>query len=340
MRRITSLAGAFALTAAVPTAYAQLQPGFTPTAPTQPTQIQPAPAQPGFTQPVPAQSAQPQPAQVQPGRTLPGQAPPGQPQTAQARPINDNLFLGAAYAGGLSEITVSQMALRNAGSEAVRSYAETMVNDHTKANQQIQQLSAVTRGPLPTTLGYKDQAVLDALAGLSGESFDRAYLKQQEAAHLMAITVFQAASERAQVPQVREFAGQTVATLQQHLQNARSLQGAGGSPTADNSVSTSSFDQNEPVRVPASAPAPEPAVTPSDTAPAPPAPGATPTAPATPSDTAPAPEPAPTPEPGADLGSGGNPITPVLPTEPTTIPEPGANPVTPETNAPSEAPGL
>jgi putative membrane protein len=70
--------------------------------------------------------------------------------------------------------------------------------------------------------------VIVSLTALRGASFDRAYATEQIAAHEAAIRLFRFASANAQNAQVKQFAAQTLPTLQSHytmiVSIARALQ--------------------------------------------------------------------------------------------------------------------
>src|SRR5688572_26064977 len=74
---------------------------------------------------------------TQPGR----QTPAGQPAQA-ARPITDAEFITLAGSGGLLEVQSSQLAAQRATSDEVKRFAQQMVADHTKANQEMATLTS------------------------------------------------------------------------------------------------------------------------------------------------------------------------------------------------------
>jgi hypothetical protein len=63
------------------------------------------------------------------------------------------------------------------------------------------------------------------LASKSGEGFDRAYIRQQVAAHICAVALYEAESEMGRDEHIRALASDTLPKLRQHLQMARQLMG-------------------------------------------------------------------------------------------------------------------
>lgn len=138
----------------------------------------------------------------------------------------DRLFAAAAAASDLAEITSSQMALQQAGSEEVRRFAQQMVQDHTKSSQQLQGMARSRQMSLPREMDVKDQAAIGQLSALRGAEFDREYAKLQLVSHLCAVSLFKNEAQRGQDPDLKGMASQLLPRLQEHLNMARQLPGA------------------------------------------------------------------------------------------------------------------
>jgi putative membrane protein len=159
-----------------------------------------------------------------PRPVAPGAGPAARPPGAQAKgPVNDRLFVAAAAAGGQAEVAAGRMAVERAGSPEVKQFAQQVVDDHNRANQELTALASAKQIPLPAALDVKDQAAADRLGGLSGPDFDRDYIRQQVAAHMDAVAEFEAEAERGQDPDLKAFAGKTLRTMRRHLQMARQM---------------------------------------------------------------------------------------------------------------------
>jgi putative membrane protein len=174
---------------------------------------------------------------VQPGvQTIPPGAEPVQPGVQPGRvarqagrgPVNDRLFAMAAAAGGLAELTTSNLALQRTENPEIRQLAQRMIADHTRANQELLSLAGARGIGVPATLDIKDQAAADVLNGLRRDEFDRAYIRGQVASHMCAVALFEAESQRGGDPELRAFAAKTLPTLREHLQHAREHLGQGG----------------------------------------------------------------------------------------------------------------
>jgi len=99
---------------------------------------------------------------------------------AQGLNSQDRKFLEESAKGGMMEVHMGHMALEKGKSEAVKSFGQRMVNDHSKANQELTELARRKGVVLPqddSTVGSK------ALSITSGALFDRGYTKTMVSDH-------------------------------------------------------------------------------------------------------------------------------------------------------------
>lgn len=139
----------------------------------------------------------------------------------------DREFLENAAQAGHLEVQGSQLALEKAHGADVKTFAQKMIDDHGKAGQQLAALAKGKGYEVPTEPSLMQKARLKAL-GLRDEGFDKAYADEiGVGAHEDAVTLFEKASNEVKDADIKQFAIQTLPTLQQHLQMAKALkQGA------------------------------------------------------------------------------------------------------------------
>ena len=135
---------------------------------------------------------------------------------------SDATFALKAAQGGMAEVKLGQLALDKASSPDVKSFAQRMVDDHSKANDQLKAAAAKGRMTLPTTMNAKDQSLYNKLNDLSGPAFDKAYMKAMVKDHEEDIKEFQKEASKGLNPDIKNFASTTLPTLQEHLQMAKS----------------------------------------------------------------------------------------------------------------------
>ncbi len=138
-------------------------------------------------------------------------------------PTSDHNFMVKAAQGGMAEVELGQLAEQNAQNADVKAFAQRMVTDHSKANDQLKQLAAQEGVSLPTSLDAKDQATKDKLSKLQGAAFDKAYMHDMVMDHKKDVAEFKHESAAAKTPALRDWAKDTTPTLESHLQEAEKL---------------------------------------------------------------------------------------------------------------------
>lgn len=148
---------------------------------------------------------------------------------------SDQMFMNKAAMGGMAEVQMAQMAQQKASSQEVKDYARMLEQDHSKANDKLKSIASERQVTLPTDIGPEHQAMATKLNALSGEEFDRAYMKGMVADHKKDIKEFEKASNRSMDSNLKEFASSTLPTLREHLQKAEQLATSTRSRKADKS---------------------------------------------------------------------------------------------------------
>jgi len=137
---------------------------------------------------------------------------------------DDADFVQHAWAGGMFEIRSSELAVKRGLSGDERNFANQMITDHTKVNDEIQTLAKSKGVVLPAMLDEKMQKKVDELGKENDKDFAAAYLSCQVDAHKTAVKAFKKASENASDPDVRAFAAKHVSHLESHLTRAKELE--------------------------------------------------------------------------------------------------------------------
>ncbi len=135
----------------------------------------------------------------------------------------DQQFVKKAAQGGIAEVELGQLAQQKGTSDAVKQFGRRMVDDHTKANDQLKQIAQSKGISIPTSLNAKDKMTKEKLAALSGDSFDRAYMSHMVTDHKADVAEFDRESKSGADDDIKNFAVQTLPTLQDHLKQAQSI---------------------------------------------------------------------------------------------------------------------
>lgn len=116
----------------------------------------------------------------------------------------DSTFATKAAQGGMAEMQLGQLATQNASNADVKTFGQHMVDDHTKANDQLKQIAAQKGMTLPTSMDGKDQATYDRLSKMHGAEFDRAYMNDMVKDHQTDIAEFNREANHGRRPRPQE----------------------------------------------------------------------------------------------------------------------------------------
>lgn len=152
----------------------------------------------------------------------------------------DNTFMKKAAEGGIAEVELGKLAAEKASNEQVKKFGQRMVDDHTKANNQLKDVAAQKHIDLPTEPSAKDKATKARLEKLSGEQFDRAYMSDMVKDHKKDVAEFARESQSSKDPAVKNFARETLPTLREHLKEAEKLAPAQKTTAQNNGMKHSS----------------------------------------------------------------------------------------------------
>lgn len=137
----------------------------------------------------------------------------------------DKEWVSKAGMAGMAEVQMGNLAMQKATSADVKAFAQRMVTDHSKANEELQQLATAKGLTLPAQLDSEHQGGLDHLSGLSGAAFDKAYMQHMVDDHEKAASLFQNGSASAEDPDIRAYAAKTLPIIQEHARLAQEVSG-------------------------------------------------------------------------------------------------------------------
>jgi putative membrane protein len=129
----------------------------------------------------------------------------------------DTAFVMKAASGGMAEVELGKMAQEKGSSQAVKDFGKKMVDDHTKANDQLKQVASQKNITVPGDMMPKDKATVAKMSSLSGAAFDKAYVKDMVEDHKKDVAAFQKEANSGKDSDIKGFASQTLPTLQEHL---------------------------------------------------------------------------------------------------------------------------
>jgi len=141
-----------------------------------------------------------------------------------SQPLSDEQFVLKASQDGMAEVNHGNLAAQKAQNPEVKQFAQRMVEDHKKANQELLELANKKQVKIASDMGEKHQALQEKLSTLSGAAFDRQYMQHMVEAHETAVALFKAEAKNSKDEALRALAEKTLPTLEAHLKMARQLE--------------------------------------------------------------------------------------------------------------------
>lgn len=187
----------------------------------------PLAAVPGFAQSGTDQTGTMQSGTTQPGTTQPGMT--GQSSGATMQ-VDTPTFVRMASSSNQFEILSSRLAVDQASDQAVKDFANRMIDEHTTAGSRMAEVTKAAGIQAGDSAGEESlesrhKEMLDTLSRNEG-SFDEAYVRAQFQAHQEAVRLFSAYAETGDEPQLKTLAQELLPRLQQHLAAVQELPGA------------------------------------------------------------------------------------------------------------------
>jgi len=143
--------------------------------------------------------------------------------TTKSKADTDQHFAKKAAAGGLAEVNMGNLAVKQASDPAVRKFAAQMVKDHTRANKELIALANRRKLSVATTMDAEHRTMLTKLGKLSGAEFDRVYMAGQVKDHEETVALFEKEAKNGTDEALRSWAKKTLPDLRMHLKMARSI---------------------------------------------------------------------------------------------------------------------
>ncbi len=125
----------------------------------------------------------------------------------------DKEFVEDAAQGGLLEVKLGQLVVKQGSSDDVKRFAQKMVDDHTKLNTKLADAARKVGVTTPTELDKKHQDKLDKMAQYSGPKLDQEYMDDMVSEHKDDVKAFEKQAKDGKDPTIRAFAAGALPTL-------------------------------------------------------------------------------------------------------------------------------
>ncbi|GGB73599.1 membrane protein [Flavobacterium suaedae] len=136
---------------------------------------------------------------------------------------DDSEFLVEAAAINMKEIELGKLVENRSENQALKSYAEMLVEEHTKANEELKAIAKEMNVSLPMDLTEDGKKAYENLKEESGEDFANDYVDMMIKDHEEAIDEVEEGIEEANNEKVRAWAADILPKLREHLAKAKDL---------------------------------------------------------------------------------------------------------------------
>ncbi len=158
---------------------------------------------------------------------------PSQPSTQTSR-LDAREFVNRMGEAGLAEVELGKLASERAMDADVKAFAQMMVRDHSRANDELSKIASQLNNQVPTQMDPMHRDLVDRLSKVKGAEFDREYMAAMVKGHEDAAGLLRSftsadrpigTSGRARGEQsLMEWAMKMMATVERHLERARQIQ--------------------------------------------------------------------------------------------------------------------
>jgi len=182
---------------------------------------------------------------------------------------SDKNFVSDQLADGMAEVELAKVARDHAASADVKQFAQMMIDDHTKAGDQLKQIATSNSIPVDTKIDDKHQNLMDKLSKLNGGDFDKEYMSAMIDDHQDAVSDLRSRvdenrsatdrltgknpenpaavkpeqSDNRVTMSINEWAANTLPTIEQHLDRAKEIKDSVDHPSRTERGTTGSSDR-------------------------------------------------------------------------------------------------
>ena len=135
----------------------------------------------------------------------------------------DKKFIDEAANIDMLEAHAGQMAENQASNSDVRSFGQTLAQDHSKAYGQLLELGERIHQQVPRGIDVRRDAAVSQLQHAKGPQFDRQFAMNEVRDHQKALVEFKREAEHGENAAVKNYANQQIPVLEEHLRKAQDL---------------------------------------------------------------------------------------------------------------------
>ena len=144
-------------------------------------------------------------------------------QNTTSPSASDKKFVQEALQGGTAEVQLGKLAAEKANGEDVKQFGQKMIDDHTKLGDQMKEVAQKEGISIPSGVTSKDKELETKLSSLSGDSFDKAYIKAMLKDHQHDLSEFKKEANSGNDTSIKDAASQGEQVISEHLKMVRDI---------------------------------------------------------------------------------------------------------------------
>lgn len=133
----------------------------------------------------------------------------------------DKQFLTTAALSDFTEIKFSQLAVQKSTNSQVKTFAQKMIDDHTKLEAEMKPFADKWGVTPPTALDADHQTKFDQLSSMSGADFDKQYMSDMTTDHQTALDAFKSEESSTTLPKFKATVAKGEKVVEKHLEMAK-----------------------------------------------------------------------------------------------------------------------
>jgi putative membrane protein len=133
-------------------------------------------------------------------------------------------FAVKAADNGIMEVELGRMAQQKTADPDIKEFAQRMVDEHFKANEELKNITMKKNIALPVYMSQENQNKAKNLLARSGNDFDKSYVDLMVTGHRDDIEAFQNAIKEVEDPELNAWARNSLPMLTSHLDMAKRIQ--------------------------------------------------------------------------------------------------------------------
>lgn len=146
-------------------------------------------------------------------------------QAAEKDTLNsaDVKFIKHEAAAGTALVKIAGFGVKKTERADIKSFAEMLVSDHSKANEELAALAVKKGVELSAVIDPKHAETFQKLEKYNGTEFDKEFLSEIVSSHKKCVSNFEEASKEAKDSDLKMWADKMLPSLKTHLEKAKEL---------------------------------------------------------------------------------------------------------------------